>query len=303
MPRRITFSEFGPASVLTVSETPVPDVEPGQVRVRVRAAGVNPFDYKLRRGAFAQVIPPSFPHNIGNEFSGTVDHVGDDVTTFRPGDHVLGFTTASAYADYVVVPVDQVTAKPNNVTWEVAGALSVAGQTAYYTLQDLKVREGENLVIHGASGGVGTIAVQLARAAGATVIGSASPRNHDHLRSLGAIPVDYNDRLVSTIQAMSPNGVDAVLDLAGGTAIDASVALVADRSRIGTVADEDAAAKYQVRRLQPSRSAETLGELARLNSRGDLQVPISATYPLEEAAAAHRDLESAHRPGKIVLLT
>jgi enoyl reductase len=303
MPRRVTFSEFGPASVLTVSETPVPDVGPGQVRVRVRAAGVNPFDYKLRRGAFAQVIPPSFPHKIGNEFSGAVDHVGDDVTTFRPGDDVLGFTTAAAYADYVVVPVDQVTAKPINVTWEVAGALSVAGQTAYYTLQDLEVREGETVVIHGASGGVGTIAVQLARAAGATVIGSASPRNHDHLRSLGAVPIDYNERLVSTIQALSPNGVDAVLDLAGGTAIEDSLALVADRTRIGTVADEEAATKYQVRRLQPSRSAESLDELARMVSRGDLRVPISVTYPLKEAAAAHRDLESRHRPGKIVLLT
>lgn len=302
MAREIIFPEFGPASVLKVAKADEPQPAPGQVRVRVKAAGVNPFDYKLRRGDFSATLPAAFPHKIGNEFAGVVDQVGSDVQSIQVGEEVLGFTFAAAYADFVVVPADFVTVKPKEVDWSVAGALSVAGQTAYHSVRDLAVKAGETLLIQGASGGVGTVAVQLARAAGATVIGTSSARNVGYVESLGAIAIAYSEDVASAVRAVAPDGIDAVLDLAGGAAIDAALELVADRRRIGTVADEAAAGKYQVRRLQPSRSSETLADLVRLHALGALQIPISATYPLEEAAAVHLDLETGHRPGKLVLL-
>jgi enoyl reductase len=295
------FSAYGDPSVLHEIDADEPVAVSGQVRVHVKTAGVNPVDYKMRRGDFADVAPASFPQTLGNEFAGVVDQVGDGVTAFEAGSQVLGFTSAAAYAEFVVVGADQVTAKPVGMPWEVAGALSAAGQSAWNALQELRVAAGETLLIHGATGGVGTVAVQLARSAGATVIGIASPANHDYLRSLGAIPVAYGDGLVSSVQALAPNGIDAALDLAGGEAITASLALVADTDRIGTTVDAEAAQKYRIRRLRGVRSAQTLAALADLHSKGKLQILIAATYPLHQAAAAHHDLETGHIRGKIVL--
>jgi enoyl reductase len=301
MARAIVFSSYGDPSVLHEVDADEPVAGPGQIRVHVKTAGVNPVDYKMRRGDFADVAPASFPQTLGNEFAGVVDQVGDGVTAFEIGSQVLGFTSAAAYAEFVVVGADQVTAKPAGMPWEVAGALSAAGQTACNALQELRVAAGETLLIHGATGGVGTVAVQLARSAGVTVIGTASPANHDYLRSLGAIPVAYGDGLVSRVRALAPNGIDAALDLAGGEAITASLALVADIDRIGTTVDAEAAQKYRIRRLRGVRSAQTLAALADLHSKGELQILIAATYPLDQAAAAHHDLETGHIRGKIVL--
>jgi enoyl reductase len=273
------FSAYGPASVLHQIDVDAPEAGPGQVRVRVKVAGVNPVDYKMRRGDFADIAPASFPQTLGNEFAGVVDRVGDGVTAFEPCSQVLGFTSAAAYAEYVVVGADQITAKPAGMPWEVAGALSATG------------------------GGVGTVAVQLARSAGAIVIGTASPVNHDYLRSLGAIPIAYGDGLIARVQALAPNGIDAALDLAGGEAITASLALVTDKDRIGTTVDAKAAQKYGIRRLRGVRSTQTLATLADLHTKDELQIRISATYLLDEAAAAHHDLETGHVRGKIVLTT
>jgi enoyl reductase len=303
MARAIVFSAYGPPSVLHEVEVEEPDVGPGQVRVRVKTAGVNPVDYKMRRGDFADLAPAHFPQTLGNEFAGVVDQVGDGVTAFAAGSQVLGFTSAAAYAELVVVGADQITAKPAGMPWEVAGALSAAGQTAYNALRELRVAAGETLLIHGASGGVGTVAVQLARSVGATVIGTASPANHDYLRSLCAIPVAYGNGLIPQVQALAWNGIDAALDLAGGEAITASLALVTDTNRIGTTVDAEAAEKHRIRRLRGVRSAQTLTALADLHAKGKLQILISATYPLDQAAAAHQDLETGHIPGKIVLTT
>jgi enoyl reductase len=297
------FSAYGPASVLHQIDVDAPEAGPGQVRVRVKVAGVNPVDYKMRRGDFADIAPASFPQTLGNEFAGVVDRVGDGVTAFEPCSQVLGFTSAAAYAEYVVVGADQITAKPAGMPWEVAGALSATGQTAYNSLRELRVAAGETLLIHGASGGVGTVAVQLARSAGAIVIGTASPVNHDYLRSLGAIPIAYGDGLIARVQALAPNGIDAALDLAGGEAITASLALVTDKDRIGTTVDAKAAQKYGIRRLRGVRSTQTLATLADLHTKDELQIRISATYLLDEAAAAHHDLETGHVRGKIVLTT
>jgi enoyl reductase len=194
-----------------------------------------------------------------------------------------------------------VTAKPAVLAWEVAGGLSVVGQGAYHYLRELGVRAGETLLIHAAAGGLGTMAVQLARRSGATVIGTASERNHEYLRSLGAIPVRYGDGLIDRIRAAAPGGVDAALDAIGGEATGISVELVADRSRVATLVDMDSSTeKYGIQRLAGGRSAEVLGELADLAARGELRLPIR-TFPLAEAVAAHRQVESGHGRGKVVL--
>jgi enoyl reductase len=303
MAKAIAFSAYGPPSVLHAVEVEEPHAAAGQVRVRVKAAGVNPVDYKMRRGDFADTVPARFPQTLGNEFAGIVDQVGDGVTAFAIGSRVLGFTSAAAYAEYVVVGADQIAVKPAAMPWEVAGVLSAAGQSAFNALHELGVAAGETLLVHGASGGVGTVAVQLARAAGATVIGTASPANHDHLRSLGALPLAYGGDLITRVRAMAPHGVHAALDLAGGEAITASLALVADRDRIGTTVDADAAAEYGIRRLRGVRSTRTLTTLADLHERAELRIVISGTYPLDQAGTAHHDLENGHIRGKIVLTT
>jgi enoyl reductase len=301
MARAVAFSAYGPPSVLHEIDAKEPDAGPGQVRVRVKTAGVNPVDYRLRRGDFAAIMPARFPQTLGNEFAGVVDQVGEGVTGIQSGAEVLGFTAAAAYAEFVVVGADQVTAKPAGLAWEIAGALSAAGQTAYNALRELRVAAEEILLVHGASGGVGTVAVQLARDTGATVIGTASPPNHDYLRSLGATPVPYGAGLVERVRALAPSGVAAALDLAGGEAIAASLDLVADRDRIGTTVDAEAADEHGIRRLRGERSTRILAELADMCAQGTLRLPVAETFPLEDAAAAHDRLETGHVPGKIVL--
>jgi enoyl reductase len=297
----MAFSAFGGPEVLHPIEIAEPAAGPGEVRVRVRAAGVAPLDCKIRGGMFAGTRPATFPHRLGNEFAGIVDQIGDGVTGFEVGAEVLGFTVTQAYAEVIAVSADQVTAKPAALAWEVAGGLSVVGQGAYHYLRELGVRAGETLLIHAAAGGLGTMAVQLARRSGATVIGTASERNHEYLRSLGAIPVRYGDGLIDRIRAAAPGGVDAALDAIGGEATGISVELVADRSRVATLVDMDSSTeKYGIRRLVGGRSAEVLGELADLAARGELQLPIR-TFPLADAVAAHRQVESGHGRGKVVL--
>ncbi|MFH9656836.1 NADP-dependent oxidoreductase [Streptomyces sp. NPDC017248] len=301
MATAITFAAYGGPEVLAVSEVEEPVAGPGEVRVRVRAAGVNPVDVKVRRGDFHGMTPASFPQRLGNEFAGVVDQVGADVTGCAVGDEVLGYTAMRAYADVLTVPADSVVPKPAGLPWEVAGALSAAGQTAVNALRELKVTAGETLLVHAAAGGVGTVAVQLARRLGARVIGTASERNHDYLRSLGADPVAYGDGLVERVRALAPEGVDVVLDAVGGAAVTASLDLVADRSRIGTTVDQRAADEHGMIRLRGARSAAVLAELARLAAAGELVLPITAAYPLASAADAHRDVESGHVRGKVVL--
>jgi enoyl reductase len=298
----VVFDEYGGPQVLRTAEVPVPTAGPGRVRVRVRAAGVNPVDCKLRRGEFARVVPAHFPQTLGNEFSGVVDEVGPDVRAVAPGDEVLGFTSMAAYGQYVVVPANAVTAKPAGLSWEVAGCLSAAGQTAYEALRELDVAAGETLLVHAAAGGVGTMAVQLARYLGARVVGTASERNHGYLRELGAVPVTYGYGLVDRVREAAPQGVDAALDLIGGEAIPASVEIVGDLTRIGTTVDQQAAERHGILRLRGTRSAALLAELAGLAGTGELALPIARSFPLRDAADAHREVEGGHVRGKVVLV-
>ncbi|MBA3799684.1 MAG: NADP-dependent oxidoreductase, partial [Geodermatophilaceae bacterium] len=202
--RAVAFSEYGDPSVLRLMDFPEPHARAGQVRVRMRAAGVQPFDCAFRRGDLRGFMPATFPQVLGNDFAGIVDEVGDGVSGVQIGDEVLGYCTLAAHAELIVVDAGAVVPRPRTMPWEVAGGLSASGQTALNALRDLGVSAGETLLVHAAAGGVGTVAVQLAREWGATVIGTASPGNHSWLGSLGITPVTYGPGLVDRVRALAP---------------------------------------------------------------------------------------------------
>jgi len=301
MTKAVVFDRYGPPEVLRLAELPDPQAGPGQIRVRVRAAGVQPFDVGVRRGAMAGFVPVSFPQTLGQEYAGVVDQVGGGVTGAGAGDEVLGSTMLNGYAQHVVVAADDAVAKPPELDFPAAVAFVAAAQTASGALQELAVKDGETLLVHAAAGSVGTIAVQLGRRRGARVIGTASPGNHDYLRELGAIPVAYGDGLVEGVRAVAPEGVDVALDAAGGAAIPASVELVADRSRIGTIVDDRLAAEYGIRVVRAGRSPARLAEMIALAARGELVMP-ARPYAFADVVHAHRAVESRHGRGKVVLI-
>jgi enoyl reductase len=302
MSRALAFAEYGPPEVLRVIDVSPPTPGPGQVRVRVRAAGIQPFDCLFRSGAARQWVPAAFPQRIGNEFAGVVDAAGEGAP-FAVGAEVLGWAMLGATAEHVVVPATDVVAKPAAMPWPEAGALSASGQTASTAIERLRVASGDTLLVHAAAGGVGSFAVQIARARGARVLGTASERNHDYLRGLGATPVTYGDGLVERVRSAAPGGIDAAL-VAVGTeeALRASLELVRDRARVGTVAFQPLADKLGIARIGTDRSAARLGELTRLHAAGALRVHVEATYGLEQAAEAHRRMETGHVRGKIAFL-
>jgi NADPH:quinone reductase-like Zn-dependent oxidoreductase len=298
MSKAVTFSEYGGPEVLQLAQVEEPHAGPGQVRVRVRAAGVNPIDWKIRRGLMATFRPVKFPSVPGVEFAGVVDQVGERVSHIGVGDEVLG-SGVGTYAEYVVT--DQFVLKRRNLSREVASGLSVVARTAHRGLQQLGVRAGDTLLVHAAAGGVGGVAVQLARQLGATVIGTASERNHEYLRSLGAIPVTYGPGLGARVRAFAPNGVNAVFDAAGHGALPESIKLAGGPDRVITIADPEAAT-HGVRFVQAPWNADALSRIAGQVAAGDLTVPVARTYRLEEAAAAQQESETGHVRGKIVLL-
>lgn len=302
MSRAIVFDAYGGPEVLRVVDIDPPQPDRGQVRVRVRAAGVQPFDCLFRSGTAAQWMPATFPQRLGNEFAGVIDALGDDVTRFSIGDEVLGWTTPSAYAEHLVTGVDDIVPKPAAMPWSEAGVLSASGQTAATALRQLAVARGDTVLIHAAAGGVGTFAVQIARARGATAIGTASEPNHAYLRALGAIPVAYGDGLAERVRAEAPAGVDVALDAAGSEeALRSSLELVDDRGRIGTVAFSPAGRELGVRHITTERSASQLAELLDLYTADELRIVIQQAYPLEHASQAHRAVETRHVRGKVVL--
>ena len=297
------FASFGGPEVMKVMEFPEPQAGPGQVRVRVKAAGVQHFDCAVRSGLSPASVTVRFPQIPGNEFAGIVDQVGEGVTGFGTGDEVLGFGILNCYAEYVVVSADQITRKPKTMSWEEAGGLSGNGQGAYAALKTIGVNKGDTILIHGAAGMLGSFAVQLAKEWGAgTVIGTAREYNHDYLRSLGAIPVTYGEGLVERVRAIAPNGVDAAFDAAGGAeAVLASVELVRDRGRICTFVAPELIAEFGLANVRTERTAARLAELAELHAQGKLRMLIRQTFPLERADEAHRLIETRHGRGKIVL--
>lgn len=302
MSRAVVFDKYGGPEVLRILEFEAPEPEPTQVRVQVRAAGVQPFDCLFRSGAAHSWVPAQFPQRLGNEFAGIIDAVGEEVEGFAVGDEVLGWAMLSSHADHLVVGDLDVVVKPRGMPWSEAGVLSASGQTAAAALMLLGVIAGDTVLIHAAAGGVGSFAVQIALARGATVIGTASERNHDYLRDLGATPVVYGDGLAKRVRELAAGEVTASLDASGTVAaLHASLELVADTNRIGTVAYQPAAAQLGVRRVSTERSAEQLRDLTGLYAAGKLRVSIQHAYPLEQAAEAHRAVETGHVRGKVVL--
>jgi NADPH:quinone reductase-like Zn-dependent oxidoreductase len=291
--KAVAFTEFGGPEVLQVLDLPEPHAGPGEVRVRVKAAGVQPYDAAVRAGWEPPGLMLGWPRVPGNEFAGVVDQ-GD----LPAGTEVLGFTAVRAAAEYIVVPATDVTPKPPEMPWEVAGGFTAGTQTASIALEVLQVKEGETLLVHGAAGSVGSAAVQLALLRGATVIGTASEANQDYLRELGATPVVYGEGLKDRVASL---GIDVVLDGAGGPALDLSLELVKDRSRILTLVEHGRAAGLGVLVSKSGRSAARLAELAALYAKGDLRFHVRRAYPYTEAAAAHREIETGHGRGKIVL--
>lgn len=300
--KAVAISAFGSPEVLKVMNFDEPHAGSGQVRVRVKAAGVQPADLGVRQGWTPPGTSIQFPQILGNEFSGIVDQVGDGVTGFTPGSEVLGWAMLASYAEYVVVSPDQIVLKPSNMSWEVAGVMSASGQTAHTALEELRVGKGDTVLIHAAAGGVGSVAVQLAQIRGATkVIGTASIGHHDYLRSLGVIPVTYGEGLVDRVRSLAPDGVDVALDAIGGDAVYASLDLISDRERIGTIVAFDVVEKLGIRAIRSQRSASRLAELAELYSDGKLHIHIRKTYSLHEAVEAHQDVGTGHGRGKVVL--
>ncbi|HYK69667.1 MAG TPA: NADP-dependent oxidoreductase [Streptosporangiaceae bacterium] len=298
------FSEYGGVDVLDVVEVPVPEPGPGQVLVQVRAAGINPGEGKIRQGLLHTRWPATFPSGEGSDLAGIVTKAGNGVAGFAAGDEVIGYTdNRSSHAEYAVVAAEHLTAKPAGVPWEVAGSLHVAGCTAYAAVRAVALTPGDTLVVAGAAGGVGCLTVQLARLADATVIGLASDRHHDWLRSKDVTPVTYGDGVADRIRSAAPK-INAFIDTFGAGYVRLALDLGVGPDRIDTIANFAAAAEYGVKAEgnAAGASASTLAELAGLVAAGTLEVPIAATFPLEAVRDAYRQLEQGHTRGKIALV-
>jgi NADPH:quinone reductase-like Zn-dependent oxidoreductase len=302
--KAVRFGEYGGVDVLKVVDVPKQAPGPGQSLVHVKAAGINPGEAKIREGLLHARWPATFPSGQGSDLAGIVAETGPGVTGFAAGDEVIGYTdNRSSQAEYVVVEEHDLTAKPAVVPWEVAGALNVAGATAFAAVRAIAPTEGDTVVVAGAAGGVGSLAVQLARRAGATVIGLASPANHDWLAGHGVIPVVYGDGVADRIR-QAAGQVDAFIDTFGADYVELALELGVEPSRIDTIANFEAPAKFGVKAEgnTAGAGASTLAELAGLIADGQLELPIAATFPLSQVQDAYRRLASGHIRGKIVLI-
>jgi NADPH:quinone reductase-like Zn-dependent oxidoreductase len=319
MPRVVIPTAYGTPDVLAVTEMPVPPAAADGVVVEVRAAGVNPIDWKLYSGSFHTIaddkkaaagVAAAMP-SLGLECAGVVTAVGADASGVQVGDEVIVYPVTAAYADVVTAAASSILAKPAELGWAEAGSLLLAATTAFHALHAAGVEAGDTVLVHGGSGGVGLMAVQLAAARGATAIATASPANHALLRELGAVPVAYGPGLADRVREAAPRGIGAALDLVGtDEALDVSLELVSDRSRIASITGPPRRAEAGIKLIgygpgqDPGteiRGAARADLVARAGA-GDLRVIVAGTFPLAEAAQAHRAGMAGHPPGKLVLL-
>jgi NADPH:quinone reductase-like Zn-dependent oxidoreductase len=303
--RAVRFDQYGDIDVLKVVEVERPEPGPGELLVRVKAAAINPGEAIIRKGLMHAIWPATFPSGEGSDLAGIVDEVGAGAKEYAVGDEVVGFTNRRAsHAEYVVVNASDVVRRPGNVPWEVAGALFVAGTTAYAAVRAVALRPGERLVVSGAAGGVGTIAVQLAKRAGVAVIGIAGPGNHSWLRSHGVTPIAYGDGLEERLRAAAGGPVDAFIDTFGGGYVELAIRLGVRPERIDTIVDFAAAKKHGVKTEGNSAAAtaQVLAELVGLLRDGKLEVPVAKVFLLDRVQDAYRELEQRHTRGKIVLV-
>jgi NADPH:quinone reductase-like Zn-dependent oxidoreductase len=302
--KAVRFDEYGGVEVLKVVDVPRPVPGTGQVLVQVKAAGINPGEAKIRSGALHARWPATFPSGQGSDLAGIVAETGPGVTGFSVGDEVIGYTDDRAsQAEYVRVEEQHLTPRPAAVPWEVAGSLFVAGATAYAAVRAVGLTEGDTVVVSGAAGGVGSLAVQLARRAGATVIGLAGEANFQWLGGQGVIPVAYGDGVADRIR-QAASKVDAFIDTFGAGYVELALELGVAPSRIDTIANFEAVARFGVKAEgnAAGASASVLAELAGLIAAGELELPIAAAFPLDRVQDAYRRLAEGHIRGKVVLL-
>ncbi|HME03689.1 MAG TPA: NADP-dependent oxidoreductase [Solirubrobacteraceae bacterium] len=304
MARAVRFDHYGGVEVLKVVDVESPVPAAGQVLVRVKVAGINPGEVAIREGRMHERWPASFPSGQGSDLAGVVEEIGDAVEQFEVGDEVIGFTDQRAsQAELVLVEAEHLVYRPPNVPWEAAGGLFIAGTTAYAAVRAVAPTPGETVVVSAAAGGVGSLAVQLARHAGAKVIGLAGERNHQWLREHGVVPVSYGEGVGERIREACEGPPDAFIDTFGEDYVELALALGVQPERIDTIINFEAAQRYGVKTdgSAAAASAEVLAELARLIEEGELEVPIAHAYPLDQVQDAYRELEARHTRGKIVL--
>jgi NADPH:quinone reductase-like Zn-dependent oxidoreductase len=306
MPKAVQFDSYGGVDVLEVRDVPRPVPQAGEVLVEVRAASINPSEAVMRSGALADQFPATFPSGQGSDLAGVVAELGSGVDDFAVGDEVIGFSMdRSSHAEYVNVPAHQLTAKPQEVSWEVGGSLFVAGATAYAAVRAVRLVPGETVAIAGAAGGVGSIAVQLARRAGATVLGIAGPSNDAWLADHGAVAVNYGDDLPGRLRAATQSGrIDALLDFFGGGYVAMAIEdLKVPRDKIDTITDFAAVERFGVLSAggADAATAAVVAELADLVALDELEVPIAGVFALDDVRDAFREVERRHTRGKLVL--
>lgn len=302
--KAMTYARYGGTEVLELTQRPTPKVSPGAVLIRVKAAAVNPVDWKIMSGGLDGLMDVNFPVTPGWDVAGVVEAVGFDTPEFEIGDEVYSYgrrdtVQGGTFAELVALPAGIVAYKPAILSWEQAAALPLTGLTAQRTLDALNLSAGQVLLIHNGSGSVGRTAIQLAALAGARVIATASPKNHARLRELGAEPVEYGTGLVERVRALAPDGVDAVADFAGGV-LEETLAVLKDGGQQASIADWSVQS-HGGRYIWVRPDVAELERLSVLVEGGLLSVDVAQTFPLEEAARAFEASMSGHGTGKIVL--
>jgi NADPH:quinone reductase-like Zn-dependent oxidoreductase len=302
MPKAYVFTRFGGPETEALVDQDRLSPGPGQLLVAVRAAGVNPVDYKQRNGyARPGQTARELPAVFGNEAAGVVEEIGEGVTGFAVGDAVFGNPVGGGYAEYTLLPVAVTAHKPEAISFTDAAALPVAGATAYDGIRQLDLPAGSTLLVTGAGGGVGVAATQIARAFGVKVIGTASAGKKDFVESLGAVHVPSGPDFVAGVRAAAPDGVDAVYDLIGGEVLEAAAELLTDRSKLITAGGKDIVGRLGGTPVARARNAAILDEVARLVADGKLNPLVTQTFPLSRAGEALRLVEDGHARGKIVI--
>lgn len=303
--RAVRFDHYGGPEVLHVADVPAPEPAAGEVLVAVRAAGINPGEASIRSGAMAQRFPATFPSGQGSDFAGVVSGVGGGVAAFSIGDEVLGWSwRRSSHAELVSVPHDQLIHKPAPLRWEIAGSLYIVGATAYAAVRAVNATHGDTVAVSAAAGGVGSVVVQLLELKGASVVGIASEPNHDWLRSKGVTPVAYGDSLSDRLREAAPRGIDAFIDLFGPEYVQLAFDLGIPPERVNTIIAFEKAGELGAKAegSTTASTTEVLSEMAEWAASGRIEIPIAATYPLEDVRSAYEELERRHTHGKIVLI-
>ena len=303
--RAVRFDRYGGPEVLYVADIPMPTPAAGEVVVEVRAAGINPGEASIRRGLLHERFPATFPSGQGSDLAGIVTELGVGVDRWTPGDEVLGFSwRRSSHATHVSVPANQLVRKPVELGWEVAGSMYVVGCTAYAAVRAVAAGAGDTVAVSAAAGGVGSIVVQLLRVRGARAVGIASPANAEWLTAHGAVPVAYGEGLAERLREASADGIDAFIDLFGPEYVQLAFDIGISPDRIETIISREKAEEIGAKTdgSGTASTPEVLTEMAALAASGAIEVPIAATFPLDEVREAFEQLEQRHTRGKIVLI-